>query len=320
MQGQWNEDMPAATAEEIHAAVDKSADDAVRNAERVIEYRRLYPGNAFLTRDQVKALCLRYNLVMAPDFMFAGDIPARNQEERKAFRLHDQHQQVQIGEYDIVRALSSGGGMSGRYGILTLQTNILMPEAPHKPWVITLNSDFALYLPRGLNALLFWFSENYGPGSFGEYLCYPNSEAPIIPVVRTQAGFVHLPPRTADRFKIQITAEPDSRPFWYGSSAMFELGRVERVLDIQFEMRLIHFSEIPFDMVRQMVVCPANMLHDNMAIALREGWEATFSMGNRSPQGRGWDPIILQPVNGGYLVVTRWGAEASLPEVAGQTN
>lgn len=311
------EETPA-TASEIHAAFDEASGEEEKRALRILEYRQMYPSNPFLTRDQVKALCLKYNLVMAPDFMFAGEIPERNQAERAAFKLHKTHETCGLEESEIIRRMSDRRfDASPRRGF-GYEPTMPLPENVHAPWLMVVNTDFALYCPQGFDALRRWMSAYFG-GDRAMY--YPDfyKDIPAIPIVHTKAGFVRLHPRAIRPESFSIERQEmeviDAGRFW----AHFTMPRT--VCRFRFYAPEVHSTQALYaDGVCQMVVCPGNMLQQNMSIELSQGWEATFSVSQRNPAGRGADPIILQPVEGGFLLVTKWDAEALLPEVAGQTN
>lgn len=54
------------------------------------------------------------------------------------------------------------------------------------------------------------------------------------------------------------------------------------------------------------------------AVEVLDGYRLSFKSPEALPSGLIFgvrDPIVLQPVQGGYLVVTKWGPEASIEEV-----
>lgn len=298
-----------ASAAEIHAALEASADESVRAAERVLEYRQMYPGNAFLTRAQVKALCLQYGLVMAPDFMFAGEIPEKNRAERAGFRLHEKHGEALLDGNDLASRLYARA-MGTRYREIEFQPEVAAPESLDAHWALVVSDDVALLCPKGFMSLRMLAEVLNGRHLFDNEV-FEN----VVPVVRTQKGFVRLHGRMIRHMEMSIERFR-AEGFWAAAPLL------ETRLRCRFTLPdLTRPSKFSYaDDVCQMVVCPPSMLHPNMPVQMNEGWECIFSQSQASPSGRGSDPIILQPVDGGYLVVTKWDAEALLPEVAGQTN
>lgn len=291
-----------ASAAEIHAALDESADEELRRAERVLEYRNLYPGHAFLTRGQVKKMCLKYRLVMAPDFMFAGNIPEKNRQEREAFRLHEKHADLHIEPEEF--ALAMPEWRRGNYECVAE-----VPDDQSAPFLLPVGGDFALYSPDGFHAFRLWAQHCIRGMTWGDQM------SPLIPVVRTSAGFVRLHGMVMP-IEIELRHDIEDNPFVWSGVAPRSTWTVRFHFHIPPHWR----DSAHVDDVCQMVVCPPDMLQKKLAIERMDGWEIVFSPRAVAPLGRGADPIILQPVNGGFLVVTKWDAEALLPEVAGQTN
>lgn len=284
---------PAPTTEEIHRSLDERADGLVAAAERVIAYRTKYPMNAFLTRDQVRALCRKYNLVMAPEFMFAGDVPEKNREEREAFRVRNEDKAGGISSDDIFVAMRSSSISTSWYDF-EYQVKLNMPGSFSGPWLAAINPEFSLYCPQGIKGLC------HSVGTLST-----DDPGRPIPIVRNKVGYYRFDTRTISYLQIEFNEIESIFP---------RNSRFSKVISLEFTFNAYRSADL-----YQYVVCPANLLHQNMPIRIGDGWEA-FPGEGPSRQGAGFDPIILQPVQGGYLVVTKWDAEALLPEVAGQTN
>lgn len=305
---------PHFSAAEIHAHLDTEADAEVQRAERILEYRKLYPGNAFLTRDQVRNLCQKYNLVFAPMFAFAGEIPERNREEIERFGLHEKHQELQLSTTDAAgfSRIEHGGPF-----VATVE----LSDNPGAPWAIPVTSNFGLYLPKGWYDFRIFASEvmrSYWPRDWGK-----DGVIPAIPVMLTNSGWYKFDPRQIRMLGLDMERQiDDSIQFrWTRDTpkATWQMRVAFEVMGVpSFRLAATQWTANVADM-EQMVICPPDMLHENLPLTVSNRWEVQFST-QRDVRGVGADPIVLQPVSGGFLVVTKWDAEANLPEVAGQTN
>lgn len=300
LNGHWRDVNPPASAAEIHNKVVELSDDLLQKAEQVVEYKHMYPANAFLTKRQVRDICLRYNLVFAPEFLFAGEIPEKNKAEISAFKLHPKHADFVLDFREIVSIIASASGTFPPSGC-EVQARVEMPARHDTPFLLPFGERLAIWSPNGFKAILDYFLEcrHY-------HMSLPGI-ADYKVVLRTDQGFVFIDPR------------------W------LQPANIEHRMDWEFQRRPENFLEFRarmsircsgrygrHEMARQ-VICPASMLHPDLAIHADEAWEIEF--GDRAMRtSPGFDPIILQPVDEGYLVVTKWDAEALIPEVAGQTN
>lgn len=306
-------DRPA-TAAEIHAALDTVSDEEIARAERILEYRRLYPSNPFLTKEQVQALCLKYDLVMAPDFMFAGDIPEKNRAERAAFRLQARHEECRIEDEEFM-LLSMRSEEIGNLDGIVHGPKMPLPNNLQAPWLMVVNHAFALYCPEGYIGLYQWLASHLGQ----HYYPIHGRNIPAIPMLRTSKGFVRMSSQIIRPLSLDVRHEETFSHF--GMRGWVQGFDEKPTCHFRFDMPMVHKRRASYTAdISQMVVCPVSMLHQEMQIDMEGGWEATFAWRPQNMRGRGADPIILQPVEHGYLVVTKWDAEASLPEVAGQTN
>lgn len=315
--GNWLDEpaSPQFSAAEIHAHLDTTSAAEVQRAESILEYRKLYPGNAFLTRDQVRSLCKKYNLVFAPMFAFAGEIPARNREEIGLFGLHEKHQEflVRISE----QLTSSMIDFHSNF-----ESEMELPDDQSAPWLLPVTSGFGLYLPQGWRKFRV-LTEHYIRSCYN----YDARETLAIPMVQTDTGWLRLDPHRLHIMQVDISREEERtivHTRWFEGSLPRSKWRVRvvfyvagmpmlRLMDSAGTMHVRHSD------MEQMVICPGSMLHENLPLTVSDRWEVQISP-QRDVRGVGADPIVLQPVAGGFLVVTKWDAEANLPEVAGQTN
>lgn len=293
--------IPSATAEEIHGKVDALSGQLVEAAERVLEYKRLYPGNAFLTRDQVRDVCRRYNLVFAPEFLFDGKVPEKNQAELAAFRLHESHREFRLGWNETISALAMGNidRSSVSSDIIEMLAMSIPPGDFSAPFLLPFGTRFAIWSPKGFGQVIEYMLAECRRPQIHRLFERPDYKV----VIQADSGFVFVDPEWVR--PITLSYEPG-----FGAATNW-------TLRISVHLGLIGRYRRE-DMAR-MVICPASMLRANLPITTRDGWEIQFG-GNRMPFGNGFDPIVLQPVEGGYLVITKWDAEALIPEVAGQNN
>lgn len=315
--GNWLDEpaSPQFSAAEIHAHLDTTSAAEVQRAEHILEYRKLYPGNAFLNRDQVRSLCQKYNLVFAPMFAFSGDIPEHNREEIARFRLHEKHQEFEVRISE--QRTSSMVGFHSNF-----ESQMELPDDQSAPWLLPVTSGFGLYLPQGWHKFRV-LTEHY----IRSYCHYGERETLAIPMVQTDAGWLRMDPHRLHIMQVDISA--DAGPVavhtrWFED----QTPRVQWRVRVAFQVAALPIHRlmdpagtfhVRHSDMEQMVICPADMLHENLPLTVSDRWEVQMSP-QRDVRGVGADPIVLQPVAGGFLVVTKWDAEANLPEVAGQTN
>jgi hypothetical protein len=70
--------------------------------ELVSYYKREYPFNKFITEEQVKTICHKYNLVCGDVDRFKGFVPEKNLREIEAFKLKSREKNVLIGSNGLI--------------------------------------------------------------------------------------------------------------------------------------------------------------------------------------------------------------------------
>lgn len=192
-------------------------------------YRKKYPFNKFITENQVKEICHKYNLVCGDVSRFKGFVPEKNLKEIEAFKLKD--------EDSCIQGICWG--------------NDVKPIKKYIPYNIYLKAK----------------KEN-----------------------EVRGDDKHLDinlPGTDNRY---------IRCDWIRSN-----------YDSSFTGRW-------FDRIEKMElqICAPVKDMDISDLELKEGYKLEKKF---VP-----DPVVLQPVKGGYLIITAWGDEASDPIVVNEIN
>ena len=91
--------------------------------ELVAYYRTNYPNQKFITEEQVKAICYKYNLVCGDVDRFKGFVPEKNLKEIETFKLKDNEKNM-LGLYKDNTFLTyvDNSSVFGTYGLNQLET------------------------------------------------------------------------------------------------------------------------------------------------------------------------------------------------------
>ena len=265
------------------------------------KYRQNYPFQNFVTEKQVREICIKYGLVMGPTMLFTGDIPERNREEIRRFSLR-QEDQVHT---DPERAWTFLRNKLGR-------ADAVITSDPYGPTFFTVSTS--------------WFGTTY------------EAQRAIIPV---GDGFV-LVQKEGSETDYDVFIKVDVM----GSEWLALLGEVNIMRAGAFRMSVswragirgngaflecqasIQCTTKALERINKLnlannvsphIIAPGTMFEAHKeAVYIDQGYRLRFK---ETPENRSGfisffidDPIVLQPVPGGYLVVTKWGPEANLPE------
>lgn len=272
--------------------------------DQVERYRLYYPGYNFITEKQIGDICLKYGLVIGSMLNFSGNIPTKNRLEIARFKLHDDD-----------RYFKDPG----------LQNRILHKLMEETKWSIS--------------------SERFGRG-------YVEVESGFNPTP-DQRPFQIAP--IGDSFVcIQTPEERVYQVFLkmniYGSEWLIEFGKVGvgvhsslwfqwspgTRFGTSFSMPafnvgyrfpaedLSRLSEIDLsNTVVPMVVGPGTVFERYQGAVEVQDYRLRFRAGFSPVDSRMFqhldDPIVLQPVPFGYLVVTKWGEESKITEFQSPT-
>lgn len=324
------------------------------------QYAYYHPQNKFITEKQLARICKKYNLICGPEFCFNGDIPERNQLAIDRFkvsnRLHKIGKVSSKADYHsfklkIHRDLGLNFSTDG-FGnfihskqIVSLITELI--EIPNSEnFVLPMKNGYALYvcfdgeeftLAKALEEIKYahegeteyqssgcgifdiaGFSDTCGPIHRHEdsMRFYAIKES----VVKGIAQFEY---QEIDNNLIEFvytresTRDFDNR-IYTRAEYSFNINAVTRAL---YEIERADFFSL--NNVFKKVVAPAEMFSNTESFILDKGYQMTLNnqMGYGIQSVFIDDPIVLQPVPYGYLVVTMWGEEASIPETQnGQLN
>lgn len=199
------------------------------------DYKVRYPNNKFITEEQVKQICHKYNLVCGPVNRFKGFVPENNLRDVEKFKLRKEDELPNIVVF-----------IGNTRKIEPLDWNKII-DVKKVQWYID------VYLPK--NGYTYIKSKGVTTNSESTY---PN--------------YTQLINRSSynDReFKIQ---------------EQLQIG---------------------------LQICAPVKDMDITNLTLKDG----YKLERHVP-----DPVVLQPVKGGYLIITAWGDEASDPLVVNETN
>lgn len=299
--------------QEIHAAFDCAKTDETRLRykpakmsevnflERLERFRTFYPQHNFITEAEVAEICKKYGLLLGHDIFFSGYIPKRAADAMESFRLlgadamFETRQNLFEMFADIPGDVSFQCDTTGE-GRVVVQCSFV--EHEHTRSVVPIGERFVLI---------------YGANADAKFDVYER-----VPYLDSE-WLVHVTTLRPERLSI-------SRRMQDLSFASFFPNAPARGLRIMLSVEFyLLFSEIDkasrFD-IRQkaarQVVAPASMFQRYAeAVEIRDDYRIVFKRPEVPPPGMFGgldDPIVLQPVDGGFLVVTKWGPEAILPE------
>lgn len=262
-------------------------------------YRIFYPMNNFVTEKQVAEICRKYGLVLGSALNFTGAIPARNAAELNAFKLRD----ADAVFYDkkivdrFVRQVTFHPTLSGEF------------------------FSSSCGAEQGLRIETIWFdagrSQNVLPVGDSCVLIAQNDRAEWYDLYLKI--FVHGSEWVISFKEISVWSG-EMIAHWRHSGTRNGIHSQCKV-----QLRLMYETLKNLDTlnlnhnVQKSVVAPRDMF-GNFAenLEVQSGYRLRFrdnviSSGAVFAQYLN-DPIILQPVPGGYLVITKWGDESYLPE------
>lgn len=196
------------------------------------DYKVRYPNNKFITEEQVREICHKYNLVCGDVSIFKGFVPEKNLRDIENFKLQSDEKNLMI-----IEAFKSSKSI-GYYSAENMKI-----EFKHGYWCIYNNKN--KYSFQQGSASLVSKGEFYGT---------------------------------------------DDEDF-------FGLKKEGHVT-----VRIVN---------KNLKICAPVKDMDITNLRLKDG----YKLERHVP-----DPVVLQPVKGGYLIITAWGDEASDPLVVNETN
>lgn len=201
-------------------------------------YKREYPLNKFITEEQVRAICYKYNLVCGDVNRFKGFVPEKNLKEIESFKVKDNEKSLTFIE------------------------------------VFTYN------------------------GTYVGLFCGKDLE------IRYRAGYYHIYSKSEKNFydysfqqNSKILSEKGE---FYGIDHKNLFGLKDKG---SFNIKIQN---------KNLQICAPVKDMDISGLELVEGYKLKEI---HIP-----DPVVLQPVKGGYLILTKWGDEASDPILQNEIN
>ena len=311
----------------------------------VEHYAQHYPGQNFVSERQVEEICKKYGLVTGPAMLFTADIPQRNREEIARFRLRDQDVwykdpktfQRWMNDYmfNSVRNIWSNSPAfdDGRNSAIILEAeycaanmeiqNAIMPVGDGFILIGDHEKDgeYKLYAKldvHGSEWFVYFGNVSVWTGhvridwqsKFGGDVWKPNGRSAMrvehFCRVSLRLGMRDLEGMNALNLATNVS------PQIVAPGTMFE--RFSDALEVRHGYRL-RMRSTPTPRYQPTyhetagVSDTRNRQQSRTTAADRAFLQHTFSL---MPVD---DPIVLQPVPGGYLVVTKWGLEATIPEI-----
>jgi len=281
---------------EKYRPVGVKAEDFVDQVEK---YRVFYPGNNFVTEKQIGDICRKYDLVLGSFLNFTGIIPVKNRLELKLFRLRPEDEKFEDPSIPgrILQALTSNKhGVEGTLSTFEGSTLSLrsgyIPGDMEKPFellpigdsfvLVSANSEHDVY--RLFLKIDIFGSEwlvDMGLASIKDGLVWVEWK-----VGREERGLVH-------KFEVSLTIPTST----ITRSTAFNLS----------------------SNVCPSVVAPGTMFERYKGAVEVVDYRLRFKPGLVPGDPKSFvhidDPIILQPVPFGYLVVTKWGKESNIGEI-----
>jgi hypothetical protein len=204
----------------------QSKENAQKTAEMVLMYKRKYINNKFITEEQVKNICTKYNLVCGSLDRYKGFVPDKNLKELESF----------------------------------LKKNKMPRIATVTPYDTEDTEAFDIYMDDYVRKGNDWY-----------------------------VVFTH---KSTGEHAFQQEASMEDGINYYGGA--FKEGKKGRISG-----RIV---------VKTIQICAPLKDMDTEGMELKG-----YKLEKHIP-----DPVILQPVMGGYLIITAWGDEASDPEVVNE--
>ena len=278
-------------------------------------YKMYYPTNNFVTERQVREICIKYGLVVGPLGLFSAHIPKRNRVDMQRFKLADidrsyydekflsRFLQSLIGDIEVELSQRSAHDCP----FIRLETGFFERSFEDEGEVIPVGDGFVLIAQGKEGVFMLCAKANVHES---EWLIYLGE-------VSIYSGHVKIDWRVSADFIRDI-------PGFRTSGVEYGMRRFCRVR-LQFDMNYLSgMNHINMQHnISQMIVAPGTMFEKyKESLEVKHGYRLrfkptpieSFSLFSRTilPVD---DPIVLQPVPGGYLVVTKWGLESMIPEI-----
>lgn len=264
----------------------------------VDRYRLYYPQHNFLTEKQVAEICRKYELLMGPDILFSDHIPKRAAKAMQSFRLLDSDAELKRPESLLDFVLNSD-----------CDASISCPSSVDEDAKICMRVSFIAdrnsisVLPVGKRLVMIYSTEK---SSFDLFERQFHGDSELLVFIKT------IQKQSFGDVIISI------------SSDISFSGFIRQTISVDLTIPYLDFAKNETadlnSRVCRHIVAPAKMFQKHAdAVVVDDGYRLVFKQPEMLPTrmfGGIDDPIVLQPVRGGYLVVTKWGAESQIPDVS----
>lgn len=317
--------------EQIHGAFEIGLVDEVqhlRKAQRLLSYKPddmnaqqymetiehfslYYPSHNFVTEKQIREICLKYNLVMGASMFFTGDIPPHNQRVIDTFELRksDARSSTDIDRF-MYKKLRGALRMSNSFS--------------NRPDTVY---DIAYEVDSDVKSI-----GNIMPIGDGLVMvCTPGNMSTVNIYAKVDSfdseWLVDLGEYGVDEINLRMTQtvrDNGFEMFWATQYGRTRISDSKMRLRVEMQLSNSHLRNIENTNLNKHcqfhVVAPGTMFGNHKeSVEIQDDYKLRFK---QDPTSRPAsfssflpDPIVLQPVIGGYLVVTKWGLEATLPEI-----
>ena len=329
------------TIEKIHAAFevdlltafqDLNAEKQIQTApaglsplvfkEMLSDLQIRYPSYNYVSKQQVKDICVKYKLVTAPLFMYNRSIPAKNIREMEAFKIQERER---YGTYRMDMSKIPDGDR------VVIRSAALKPGELDKPFLIV---SFTNTIQGVLSGDLFTVYGYDGGADIGTPLIIVRRTKQNLNVQATREGvFVQFEFERKDlqggfwmdyaQRSVPLIVAPSPEfiqhplngvylaPCEGGTFVAPHNPQPERVLSFIEEGR--SKREFLKGAERKAKEAQRQREYAQRKAAEKEAAQRAFL------ENQIKDPIVLQPLPaGGFLVVSKWGNEANLPEIQNQ--
>lgn len=322
-------------------------------------YRFHYPQNTFITEKQVKDICLDHDLVVGPSFAFTDEMPEKNKLEAEWFKNGFKYNKQTLLDFwfdsDIDFNQSShdfGYHIINRLRGRTMANIQLNWDGQRDEAILTLEAINESSNPIFFFAITDWLGIEVVPNkpkmlSFDGLIetedlceqkrfCYHGTEVvcndfdpytvniTILSKNPDAGQFLRLP---VDHRVVRGVARRFDRGDTFLPGARFMVGQhvnsievdLFRVLDtLHSAYQSLHYLSLEQFVDQKIIASESHFDTSGFRVVDEYKLEPDF----RNYGGGGGfvpDPIVLQPVKGGYLVVTKWGEEVDVDEVQNET-
>lgn len=301
-----------------------------------VEYwRTFYPQYNFITEKQLQNICFKYGIRAAPYWLYRGEIPCINKEHIKNFSLRDSD------SICTVPPVMGKRFMAGEQTFRVVSGWLSLEEAQQPGAIYSVMGKLA-FLTTGNKCSLYGFFRGEGGTRcavqfFSEHAALPPLESDgknVRALLSLQTKAFNSPMNVYySRHICPLIVAPlsDFREGMEVSGAHL-VPKNEGMLRINSNPNPLRFEKYISECKERRGDFQAVQMHGSaqVTISSQQRVEATLSQlatervkkaeqAEREAYLRQLqidDPIVLQPVNGGYLVVTKWGKEAEIADIA----